>query len=762
MRFFGRFAALAVLFCALILLSGYFASQLLLDYDAERFFDIAAWFISTESTITMSLAVLLAGLCFALAFCRSAQKAAQDVFRALEDLKQTPSLGEFIDAALDGDSKKPRLSKAFLRLLKRYAANLKKADELSELAPAAGSAVFISTAASEDFFNEETLFRSRLNIGFFESVPGLLTGLGIFFTFVGLASGVTLATNGLLPLSTEAGQAELNAGSIAEMIRSIGSLLNGAGQAFFTSIAGLFGSIFFASLLYKSERRVQSAIDDFNSLLEDQAPVVSMEVMQFALCRRAASQEKTVSEILPAMQRTIEACNEKLITDLADLINKIVSANNEALLKALSEAIDKLDASVRELTAKLGVQIGDELARAVDSLRDGLKQALSDMTASFAESAKSVSQSVEALDAVLKTMKTEIEEAGSTATAQVKAIGEQCVERQNEAAAQFKASSASAQEKLEAFSDELLHALDAVKASFAGITKEADDKLRAFESAMEEAFARTQAALAAAGDEAADSIRTLNGQVADVHQTILQGSEQIKDNVILAGKVTDDAVSKIDKAFKDFSGLNVDFTTLAKQIESAGASIKDAIEKIKDVVPSIQAIADAIKEAGLHTIQQFGEALKQCTEANQEAAKNLNLIASRLSDISESQAGVQENAKRLQDLLTNAVQALAVAVQKIQQALEDNLREADSGLSKAVYAMNDALSAVVSERKSATSEFQDAKKFFAAAAQFAKTWPQIKEAMDDLTDALDGLSDDLRAQKRKPAAALPPEAKQEA
>ena len=51
------------------------------------------------------------------------------------------------------------------------------------------SAVF-STVTSDAYFNAETVFEGRINSEFFKHLPGILTGLGIIGTFVGLIFGL--------------------------------------------------------------------------------------------------------------------------------------------------------------------------------------------------------------------------------------------------------------------------------------------------------------------------------------------------------------------------------------------------------------------------------------------------------------------------------------------------------------------------------------------------------------------------------------------
>jgi putative membrane protein len=51
------------------------------------------------------------------------------------------------------------------------------------------SGVF-STVTADAYFNPETVFEGRINSEFFKHLPGILTGLGIIGTFIGLIFGL--------------------------------------------------------------------------------------------------------------------------------------------------------------------------------------------------------------------------------------------------------------------------------------------------------------------------------------------------------------------------------------------------------------------------------------------------------------------------------------------------------------------------------------------------------------------------------------------
>ena len=91
--------------------------------------------------------------------------------------------------------------------------------------PAPGSSDPIrNTGEVSRHLNDSTIIFPWISFGFYQSVPNLLTGLGILGTFIGLAVGVGAASAGL------------SSGAPSEITSSLQQLLDGASLAFLTSI----------------------------------------------------------------------------------------------------------------------------------------------------------------------------------------------------------------------------------------------------------------------------------------------------------------------------------------------------------------------------------------------------------------------------------------------------------------------------------------------------------------------------------------------
>lgn len=352
--------------------------------------------ISAQGTFFFSVLIAAVGLIAAVFFffrykflCDELEKAEKMVSGARND-------GQSIDflALEEGFA---TLGKPFPELYAEYSRSvrpLRREDGSSELSKVDmdGLTDFVSLRPSADFFNEDTLYYSRINVPLYQSVPGILTGLGILFTFVGLAAGVSLATRGLLPADA-ASAAGIGSMNVAELLKSIGNLLDGAGQAFITSIVGLFISFFFSSWLQGCEHNVLSRIEKLNAKLASYITHADPERLALIRTMRTIRQE----ELMRSFSEHWDMMSDKFIEKLGNVLNEQSTAQTSALVGAIDALRDSFD----KFSEKQSQAITDEVRQAMEEFSVMLSKNMQDMTASFAQSAEGVGKAVEALDVVL-------------------------------------------------------------------------------------------------------------------------------------------------------------------------------------------------------------------------------------------------------------------------------------------------------------------------------------------------------------------------
>ncbi len=186
----------------------------------------------------------------------------------------------------------------------------------------------------DDYINEDLvdsiMHRNELN-----QVPGMLTGLGILGTFIGLTLGLE----------------HFNTGTTKEMTDSIEPLMNGIKVAFHTSIFGMVFSLTFNAIykrkLYEGESAVQEFCHAFKKYV---LPDTENNGMNQLISLQA--------EQLEAMDRMYVRVAEelgKIIEPQFDRLNKTVSEFETIMVRNETEAIRQIvDTFITEMNTSLG------------------------------------------------------------------------------------------------------------------------------------------------------------------------------------------------------------------------------------------------------------------------------------------------------------------------------------------------------------------------------------------------------------------------
>ncbi len=169
-----------------------------------------------------------------------------------------------------------------------------------------------------------------------ESAPTILTSIGIFGTFLGVALGL----------------ADFDTANLRD---SVPQLLSGLKTAFWSSIAGLFGAltIKFRAVMdatHGNENQVRTAsIDDLNNALLS---------IREALCN---DERRGLIDEVALMRNEQQRHSDDLRADMKNYQAEMVEANTQAL-------IDALGAVMRDFNTKIDEQYGDNFKRLNESV----------------------------------------------------------------------------------------------------------------------------------------------------------------------------------------------------------------------------------------------------------------------------------------------------------------------------------------------------------------------------------------------------------
>lgn len=198
----------------------------------------------------------------------------------------------------------------------------------------------------EDFINndivDEVLHRNQLN-----QVAGVMTGLGILGTFIGLSIGLQ----------------EFNTGSTMEITSSITPLMNGIKVAFHTSIYGLIFSLTFN---YAFKRKIDEAESAIRSFITSYRKYVLPDSEYDSVNKLIELQEKQLAKIndmgerfTEDMTRVLTPQFDRMNRTLTDFVNVATQNQTEALRTVVNAFIIEMNKSLNNAFVSLSDTINE-------------------------------------------------------------------------------------------------------------------------------------------------------------------------------------------------------------------------------------------------------------------------------------------------------------------------------------------------------------------------------------------------------------------
>lgn len=203
-----------------------------------------------------------------------------------------------------------------------------------------------STRRAEEFFTQEAVLGSRIDLTFYGQVPSLITGLGLLLTFVAICIGLSR-------LHAE-----------GQTVTGIQGLINGLAGKFLTSIVGLVCANLFILLERPAVRRLRVLHEEFLVLLDESFQRRTVEDLLDALgrhrpLREAAPRDGRREDRARGINESLGAPIDELTAAIRTLSQRIHEPREMA--HSLTAAVEALEASQSRVQAQLAALV-DRLA----------------------------------------------------------------------------------------------------------------------------------------------------------------------------------------------------------------------------------------------------------------------------------------------------------------------------------------------------------------------------------------------------------------
>ena len=194
-----------------------------------------------------------------------------------------------------------------------------------------------TTKRPHEYFNENSIVATHINLRLLHAIPNYLVGIGLLFTFIGLILAIHVAASGLG--SSDGGQQALK------------GLLQIAGYKFLSSIAGLFCSIILSFNQKHWLNDLNQKIDSICRKIEELTISITIEQLLNEDRKNQIEQTNTLKHLATEIALQIsKSLEDKLPSSVASAMQPLAEALNNAAQKLSSANSDGLQEMLNGFT----------------------------------------------------------------------------------------------------------------------------------------------------------------------------------------------------------------------------------------------------------------------------------------------------------------------------------------------------------------------------------------------------------------------------
>lgn len=474
-----------------------------------------------------------------------------------------------------------------------------------------------NTLDAEHFFNARTLAPGLSGSRFFGSLPGLLVGLGVLATFVGLTIGLSK-----LKLDSSGGVDQLRVG--------ISVMIQGAAVAFMASVWGVGFSLVLNLIEKVTERWALGRIHDLQHQIDALYPLIPAE--------------QSLVHIADYSRESKEALQE-LHERIGDRLQESLAGMNEAMQAALTDALNNIMApAIQTLVSTTSQQSTQVLEQLVSNFTQGLTSAGREQGNLMQQAAADVNTAVSGMSNQLNQL---FQSLSDQQGRQLEVARQQSGEFQAQLQ-QLSTSSDQRQHQLEARFSELMN----------GLTGQLDGQLASAERRDVERQSLFERTLAKAGESQSALLEKFAGASREQLQAMAEAGNERHSNL--------EAV---------FSRLMMTLNTqLDSQMGAAESREKERAQRHEQQQAASLAQQQQLIGSLGQTSQQQINAIAEAASAQQQALEVT--VGKMLGNFSEQMAGNDQQAENREQSRQKAFneQMQSMAVQ--QQALLEGIATA--------------------------------------------------------------------------------------
>ena len=553
-----------------------------------------------------------------------------------------------------------------------------------------------ATVMAETFFTERVLIDTPLKTEFFRHLPGILTGIGIIGTFIGLIQGLL----------------HFEVSNDPDAVRaSLSQLLHAVGHAFFISasaigIAMLFTAIekslvtgryrqveilnqlidgffnagageeYLARLVKASETSATQAMQLKDALVTDLREILvemtTRQVEASVKSNQQMSQElaKAFADSIRDPMDRITATTDKLGSSQGDAVNKMLtdvladfSAKMQDMfggqLQGMADLLSQTNNAMLGTVTKfdqLAANLQDAGKGAADAMADRLQQAIASMEVRQADMSHQMSQFVEQMRTISKTSQTEANQQLQVIMTEVGGIMtviKQTVEEMH-------------QQSNQANRDALALMGQEVQAAVANLKEQTQQ--------AEEKSSERQERVAAQSEQL---ISELVAQVRSLGQRVTEAAEAMNNSTTMVTSATKSAIERMNTGADSLLAATGELSAAEKRVAGTLGSMQQVSQGLQSSATSLSLASSGVQGAFnsyKSTSEFFSHLVNDLKSIIETAKADASLSAELVGTLRNAAEKLSEASGEADRYLEGVSEVLAEAHQSFAENIEKTLR----------------------------------------------------------------------------------------
>lgn len=528
----------------------------------------------------------------------------------------------------------------------------------------------LTTVPSEVFFTESIVVDIPLKVDFYKHLPGIITGIGIIATFLGLLAGL---------LAFEP------AGNPERVQDSLALLLTGVAEAFMASGLAITAAMIITWREKSWLRQCYAELQQLNTAIDNAfTPDESGEEYLAKLLKSSQANEANARQLkdslvndLKAMMTNLVEENKRNQTAFASQLSQSYAETSQSMASQIGASItDTLQAPLEKIASSVQQVSGDQGSAVQDLITDVLTAFMSKLETTFGSQMTGMSemmtQSVTAMremqsgfSQLVTDMQVNSENSTKTLEAQMANMIEDIQSKQNEMSIQMRGMVEQLSTGANKIGEQGLYAVEQMNNKTTELASGLGEAMSDLLSNISEQRIQQDKQISdnqqKLHEQSSGLIDDLGAEVKALISQSQVATQAYKDNIDKLSKVTTDSISGMNNGAENMKQA-------AERFTEAGGSFRDVAEKTSELISQVSVTSTNMTSASSNLMKLMNN-YKETQNGITAAIGTLEALIEQ----SKSEAGM--TAQLLNDIqgMTTALNKVKVEMQQYSLEVSDVL-----------------------------------------------------------------------------------------